>query len=63
MCVSRHYSFEDQELLDAVERILAATDLRARMRLIADRIQGAPGPVHLAGLIERLAETGAPVLR
>ena len=57
------YSFEDQELLDAVERILTATDLRARMRLIADRIQGAPGPVHLAGLIERLAETGAPVLR
>ena len=57
------YSFEDHELLDAVERMLAATDLQARMRLIADRIQGAPGPVRVADLIERLAETGAPVVR
>ena len=57
------YSFEDQELLDAVERMLTATDLQVRMRRIGDRIQGAPGPVHVAGLIERLAETGAPVLR
>jgi UDP:flavonoid glycosyltransferase YjiC (YdhE family) len=57
------YSFEDHELLDAVERMVAATDLEARMRLIANRIQGAPGPVRAADLIERLVETGAPVIR
>jgi MGT family glycosyltransferase len=57
------YSFEDHELLDAVERMIAATDLEARMRLIANRIQGSPGPVRAADLIERLVETGAPVIR
>jgi UDP:flavonoid glycosyltransferase YjiC (YdhE family) len=57
------YSFEDHELLDAVERMVAATDLEARMRLIANRIQGSPGPVRAADLIERLVETGAPVIR
>jgi UDP:flavonoid glycosyltransferase YjiC (YdhE family) len=57
------YSFEDHELLDAVERMLAATDLQARMGLIANRIQGAPGTARVADLVERLAETGAPVVR
>ena len=57
------YAFEDHELLDAVERMLAAT--RPAGPHASDRATGsrAHRPAHAAGLIERLAETGAPVLR
>ncbi len=57
------YTFEDRELLGAVDGVLAATDRQARMRAIADRIQSARGHAQAAALIERLAATGAPVRR
>jgi MGT family glycosyltransferase len=49
------YSFEDHELLDAVEALLGDVGLHVRMRSIAARTQAAPGHVHAANLIEQLA--------
>jgi MGT family glycosyltransferase len=57
------YAFDDHQLLDTVEQLHADTDLRARMRAIATRVQAAPGHVQAADLIERLATTGQPVTR
>src|SRR5262245_31153872 len=49
------YEFEDGELLDAIERLVADEALRGRMAGIAARVQGAPGTVKAADLIERIA--------
>ena len=57
------YEFDDSELLDAVDRLIADEPLRGRMAAIASRVQAAPGTVKAADLIERLARDGAPVLR
>ena len=57
------YEFEDGELLDAVDRLIADEALRGHMAAIASRAQAAPGTVKAADLIERLARDGAPVLR
>jgi UDP:flavonoid glycosyltransferase YjiC (YdhE family) len=57
------YGFEDAELTGAVDRLLADTALRARMRTAAVRYQADPGTVRAAGLIEQVARTGAPVPR
>ncbi|MCS7005942.1 MAG: glycosyltransferase [Thermoleophilia bacterium] len=57
------YAFEEQELLDAVEELLADEALHARMRAVASRLQADPGRRRAAELIERLAETGEPVTR
>ncbi len=57
------YAFEEQELLDAVERLLADTALQTRMRAVAARLQADPGRVRAATLIERLARDGQPVTR
>ena len=48
------YEFEDGELLDAVDRLLADEHLHARMAAIAERVQAAPGTVRAADLIERI---------
>ena len=56
------YDFEDDELLGAVDRLLADEALRGRMAAIASRVQAAPGTVKAADLIERLARDGAPVV-
>jgi MGT family glycosyltransferase len=48
------YEFEDGELLDAVDRLLADERLHARMTGIAERVQAAPGTVRAADLIERI---------
>jgi MGT family glycosyltransferase len=53
------YAFEDQELLDAVERLLGDAALHARLGGSSERIRAAPGHVHAAGLIERLAAAGS----
>jgi MGT family glycosyltransferase len=55
------YEFEDAELLDAVDRLLADTALRDRMAAIAGRLQAKPGTVRGADLLERLARDGQPV--
>jgi UDP:flavonoid glycosyltransferase YjiC (YdhE family) len=51
----RTYAFEDEELLDAIERLLGDADLHGRMRAISTRTQASPGHVHAAELIEQLA--------
>jgi UDP:flavonoid glycosyltransferase YjiC (YdhE family) len=57
------YEFHDQELLDAVERLLADTHLHDRMHGISTRIQTARGHTHAANLIEQLLSTQQPVTR
>ena len=57
------YEFEDDELLGAIDRLLADDVLRTRMASIAERQHSTPGTVTAASLIERLARDGTPVLR
>jgi UDP:flavonoid glycosyltransferase YjiC (YdhE family) len=57
------YEFDDGELLGAVDRLAGDEALRGRMAAIAARVQGAPGTVLGADLIERVARTGEPVVR
>ena len=57
------YSFEDAELLGAIDRLLADGPLADRLARMAARRREEPGTVKAADLIERLARTGAPVLR
>ena len=57
------YEFEDDELLGAIDRLVADEALRGRMAGIAARVQALPGTVTAAGLIERLARDGTPVVR
>jgi MGT family glycosyltransferase len=52
------YEFEDGELLGAIDRLAVDEALRGRMAGIAARVQGSPGTVAAAGLIERLARGG-----
>ncbi|HUG65224.1 MAG TPA: nucleotide disphospho-sugar-binding domain-containing protein [Gaiellaceae bacterium] len=48
------YEFEDDELLGAVDRLLADEGLRTRLAGIAARVQVSPGTVKAAELIERI---------
>jgi MGT family glycosyltransferase len=57
------YEFEDEDLLGALENMLAEAPLHARMAAIAKRVQAAPGTTRAADLIERLARERAPVPR
>ncbi len=57
------YSFRDRDLAGAIERLLADEELAARLAAAARRLQGAPGNVRAADLIERVAATGQPVTR
>jgi MGT family glycosyltransferase len=57
------YEFEDGELLGAIDRLAPDNALRGRMAGIAARVQGSPGTVTAAGLIDRLARDGSPVVR
>ena len=57
------YSVAEDELLGAVERLLADTALHQRMATIAARLRANPGTVRAADLIERVAVTGQPVQR
>jgi MGT family glycosyltransferase len=56
------YEFEDGELLGAIDRLAMDEALRGRLAGIAARVQGSPGTVTAAGLIERLARDGNPVV-
>ena len=55
------YDWGEDELVGALERLLADDGLRTRMAAIAAEVRARPGHVRGAVLIERLALTGAPV--
>jgi MGT family glycosyltransferase len=55
------YEFENDELLEAIDRLLADEALRGRMAAIAARVQAAPGTVTAAELIESVARDRVPV--
>ncbi len=57
------YTWEDEELVGAVDRLLGDEDLREWMRTIAGRLRREPGSKRGADLIERLLRTGEPVTR
>ena len=57
------YSFEDEQLVGAVDTLLTDSALRARAGAAGERLRRRPGTVLAADLIERLAVTGQPVLR
>jgi MGT family glycosyltransferase len=56
------YEFEDDELLGAIDRLLADELLHARMAATAAVLQASPGTVTAASLIERLARDATPVV-
>ena len=56
------YAFEDEQLTGAIDRLVADEALTGRLRIISQRLQADPGTVKAAGLIERLALTGEPVV-
>jgi MGT family glycosyltransferase len=53
------YGWTQDELVGAVNRLLADDALRSRMRGAAEAIRAEPGHVKAAGLIEEIAELGA----
>ena len=55
------YTFEDEELLGAVERLIADEQLARRMTAISAELTAAPGRVKGADLIEQLVRSGAAV--
>jgi MGT family glycosyltransferase len=57
------YDWTEDQLVGAVDRLLADDDLATRMRGIATEVQADPGRVRGADLIERVAVTGEPATR
>jgi MGT family glycosyltransferase len=57
------HGFEDRELTDAVDRLVADTSLRDRLAAMSRRIRGTNGTARAAELIDRVATTGQSVLR
>jgi MGT family glycosyltransferase len=55
------YNFDDDELAAVVDRLLDDQSLRGRLRAISGRLQGSPGTVRAADLIQRLARDHEPV--
>jgi UDP:flavonoid glycosyltransferase YjiC (YdhE family) len=55
------YTFEDEEFLGTVERLLADEQLAQRMAGISAELSAAPGRIKGADLIEQLVRTGEPV--
>jgi MGT family glycosyltransferase len=55
------YAFDDADLLDAVEELLADDALHRRMSGISARLQASPGTETAAALVERAATEKAPV--
>ncbi len=57
------YAFRDEDLLGAIDELLAGTALHERMAAIAARMQAAGGTVRAADLIEQVATTHTAVTR
>ena len=55
------YGSRDEELTDAIDELLAAEPLAARLAAMTARIKASNGTVRAADLIERIALTGEPV--
>jgi MGT family glycosyltransferase len=55
------YDWSEDQLVGAVDRLLADDALHARVSDVAIEVRSEPGPEKGAALIERLAETGVPV--
>jgi MGT family glycosyltransferase len=49
------YSFEEEELVGAIDRLLADAELRRRMQAASGRLQARPGTRRAADLIEEVA--------
>ena len=49
------YSFEEDEMTGAIDKLLADESLKARMKATSARLQSRPGTVRAADLIEELA--------
>jgi UDP:flavonoid glycosyltransferase YjiC (YdhE family) len=49
------YDHEPEELVGAIERLLADESLRARLAAASERLQQRPGTVAAADAVERLA--------
>ena len=56
------YTFKDDEIGTAIDRLLGDARLHARLAAISARLRASPGTVRAADLIERLAVTGQPVV-
>jgi MGT family glycosyltransferase len=55
------YSFEPRELWEAIDLLLADTELHDRLAKTSARLQASPGNERAGDLIERVAITGDPV--
>jgi MGT family glycosyltransferase len=55
------YSFEAEDLVAAIARLLADGDVRSRLQRVAARLQSSPGTVRAADLIERVAAERRPI--
>jgi UDP:flavonoid glycosyltransferase YjiC (YdhE family) len=55
------YSFERRDLWEAIDRLLADSDLRERLASVSERLQASPGSERAAELIERVAVSADPV--
>jgi UDP:flavonoid glycosyltransferase YjiC (YdhE family) len=49
------YAFDDADMLGAIDRLLADTELRRRMAATSTRLQANPGTTRAADLIEGVA--------
>ena len=49
------YTFDDEDMTGAIDRLLADTGLRRRMAAASARLQANPGTKRAADLIEQLA--------
>ncbi len=56
------YSFDDEELTDAIARLLADDAVGKRLAQVSNELQASPGTDRAADLIERLANEKAPVI-
>ncbi len=57
------YSFTDDQLLDAMARLLADDTLAARIQTVAADLQSRPGTIRAADLLWQVAEGRQPVMR
>src|SRR5438034_1192573 len=55
------YEASEDELIGAIDRLLADGGLHRRLDAVAAQLQAQPGSVRAADLIERVAMTGQPV--
>jgi UDP:flavonoid glycosyltransferase YjiC (YdhE family) len=56
------YSFEEDELTGAIDRLLKDQALRHRMAAVSERLQSRPGTKRAADLIEQLAARAEPIV-